>query len=221
MAHYKSNITLFLEELKATKPELEQSQQEGRALLWDKAPITPDEQKRNQMARVNSDLLGKYINIASRSAGFLVKRFNGLVDDAAMNHPLLNQLADASEVIAEMYESREYAKALRTVMDLADAVNAFVDTNKPWEIAKDPAREKELQTVCSVTLEAFRRLTLYLKPVIPEVAAKVEQFFGIAPMSWADIKQPISSQQPVNPYQHLMTRIDPVLIDKLIAANQQ
>jgi methionyl-tRNA synthetase len=172
-------------------------------------------------ARVNSDLLGKYINIASRSAGFLVKRFNGLVDDAAMTHPLLVQLADASETIAEMYESREYAKALRTVMDLADAVNAFVDTNKPWEIAKDPAREKELQTVCSVTLEAFRRLTLYLKPVIPEVAAKVEQFFGIAPMNWADIKQPISSQQAVNPYQHLMTRIDPVLIDKLIAANQQ
>ena len=172
-------------------------------------------------ARVNSDLLGKYINIASRSAGFLVKRFNGLVDDAAMTHPLLVQLADASETIAEMYESREYAKALRTVMDLADAVNAFVDTNKPWEIAKDPAREKELQTVCSVTLEAFRRLTLYLKPVIPEVAAKVEEFFGIAPMTWTDIKQPISSQQAVNPYQHLMTRIDPALIDKLIAANQQ
>ncbi|QWD80170.1 methionine--tRNA ligase [Polynucleobacter sp. MWH-Spelu-300-X4] len=172
-------------------------------------------------ARVNSDLLGKYINIASRSAGFLVKRFNGLVDDAAMSHPLLTQLADASEEIANLYESREYAKALRTVMELADAVNAFVDTNKPWEIAKDPTREKELQTVCSVTLEAFRRLTLYLKPVIPEVAANVEKFFGIAPMAWADIKQSIHSQQAVNPYQHLMTRIDPALIDKLIAANQQ
>ena len=172
-------------------------------------------------ARVNSDLLGKYINIASRSAGFLVKRFNGLVDDAAMNHPLLTQLADASEVIAEMYESREYAKALRTVMELADAVNAFVDTNKPWEIAKDTNREKELQTVCSITLEAFRRLTLYLKPVIPEVAAKVEEFFGIAPMNWADIKRSIHSRQAINPYQHLMTRIDPALIDKLIAANQQ
>lgn len=172
-------------------------------------------------ARVNSDLLGKYINIASRSAGFLVKRFNGLVDDAAMSHPLLTQLADASEEIANLYESREYAKALRTVMELADAVNAYVDTNKPWEIAKDPTREKELQTVCSVTLEAFRRLTLYLKPVIPEVAANVEKFFGIAPMTWADIKQSIHSQQAVNPYQHLMTRIDPALIDKLIAANQQ
>jgi methionyl-tRNA synthetase len=106
-------------------------------------------------------------------------------------------------------------------MELADAVNAFVDTNKPWEIAKDPTREKELQTVCSVTLEAFRRLTLYLKPVIPEVAANVEKFFGIAPMTWADIKNSIHSQQAVNPYQHLMTRIDPALIDKLIAANQQ
>jgi methionyl-tRNA synthetase len=172
-------------------------------------------------ARVNSDLLGKYINIASRSAGFLVKRFGGLVDDSAMNHPLLNQLADASEEIADLYETREYAKALRKVMELADAVNGFVDTNKPWEIAKDPAREKELQTICSITLEAFRRLTLYLKPVVPNVAAGVEKFFGISPMSWADINNSLNSKQAVQTYQHLMTRIDPALIDKLIEANQQ
>ncbi len=172
-------------------------------------------------ARVNSDLLGKYINIASRSAGFLVKRFGGIVDDAAMNHPLLTQLAEASDEIAELYESREFAKALRRVMELADAVNGFVDTNKPWEIAKDPAREQELQTICSITLEAFRRLTLYLKPVVPQVAAGVEKFFGIPAMTWGDINKPLNSQQPVQAYQHLMTRIDPALIDQLIAANQQ
>ena len=172
-------------------------------------------------ARVNSDLLGKYINIASRSAGFLVKRFGGIVDDAAMNHPLLSQLAEASDEIAELYESREFAKALRRVMELADAVNGFVDTNKPWEIAKDPAREQELQTICSITLEAFRRLTLYLKPVVPQVAAGVEKFFGIPAMTWDDINKPLNSQQPVQAYQHLMTRIDPALIDQLIAANQQ
>ncbi|MFM1806067.1 MAG: hypothetical protein RL212_326 [Pseudomonadota bacterium] len=172
-------------------------------------------------ARVNSDLLGKYINIASRSAGFLVKRFGGIVDDAAMNHPLLSQLAEASDEIAELYESREFAKALRRVMELADAVNGFVDTNKPWEIAKDPAREQELQTICSITLEAFRRLTLYLKPVVPQVAAGVEKFFGIPAMTWGDINKPLNSQQPVQAYQHLMTRIDPALIDQLIAANQQ
>ena len=172
-------------------------------------------------ARVNSDLLGKYINIASRSAGFLVKRFGGIVDDAAMAHPLLAQLAEASDEIAELYETREFAKALRRVMELADLVNGFVDTNKPWEIAKDLAREQELQTICSVTLEAFRRLTLYLKPVAPEVAAGVEKFLGIPAMTWGDINQPLNSGQAVQPYQHLMTRIDPVMIDQLIAANQQ
>jgi len=172
-------------------------------------------------ARVNSDLLGKYINIASRSAGFLVKRFGGIVDDAAMNHPLLGQLADAKDEIADLYETREYAKALRRVMELADLVNGFVDSNKPWEIAKDPSKEQELQTICSITLEAFRRLTLYLKPVVPNVAAGVESFFNIPPMSWDDVNKSLSSKQAINPYQHLMTRIDPVMIEKLIAANQQ
>jgi methionyl-tRNA synthetase len=172
-------------------------------------------------ARVNSDLLGKYINIASRSAGFLVKRFGGIVDDAAMNHPLLGQLADAKEEIADLYETREYAKALRRVMELADLVNGFVDSNKPWEIAKDPSKEQELQTICSITLEAFRRLTLYLKPVVPNVAAGVEKFFNISPMSWEDVNKSLSSKQAINPYQHLMTRIDPVMIEKLLEANQQ
>ncbi len=172
-------------------------------------------------ARVNSDLLGKYINIASRSAGFLVKRFGGIVDDAAMSHPLLGQLADAKDEIADLYETREYAKALRRVMELADLVNGFVDSNKPWEIAKDPSKEQELQTICSITLEAFRRLTLYLKPVVPNVAAGVESFFNIPPMSWDDVNKSLSSKQAINPYQHLMTRIDPVMIEKLIEANQQ
>jgi methionyl-tRNA synthetase len=172
-------------------------------------------------ARVNSDLLGKYINIASRSAGFLVKRFGGIVDDAAMSHSLLGQLADAKDEIADLYETREYAKALRRVMELADLVNGFVDSNKPWEIAKDPSKEQELQTICSITLEAFRRLTVYLKPVVPNVAAGVEHFFNIAPMSWDDVNKSLSSKQAINPYQHLMTRIDPVMIEKLIEANQQ
>ena len=172
-------------------------------------------------ARVNSDLLGKYINIASRSAGFLVKRFGGIVDDSAMSHPLLQQLADAKDEIADLYETREFAKVLRRVMELADAVNGFVDSNKPWEIAKDPSKEQELQTICSITLEAFRRLSLYLKPVVPNVATGVEKFFNIAPMTWDDINQPLSSKQAINPYQHLMTRVDPAMIDQLIAANQQ
>jgi len=171
------------------------------------------------VARVNSDLLGKYVNIASRSAGFLVKRFGGIVLDEAMNNPLLTEITFANEKIAELYEAREYAKALRTIMELADKVNAFVDENKPWEIAKDPEREADLQRVCSVTLEAFRLLTLYLKPVLPEVATSVEEFLSIAAMSWDDVQTPLSSQNPIKPYQHLMTRVEATQIEALLAAN--
>jgi len=171
------------------------------------------------VARVNSDLLGKYINIASRSAGFLVKRFGGVVSDDAINTPLLKEIAASSEKIAELYEGREYAKALRTIMELADKVNGFVDENKPWEIAKDPEREAELQRVCSVTLEAFRMLSLYLKPVIPQVAKGVEEFLSLPPQAWRDINTPLSSKNPIKPYQHLMTRVDAPQIEALLAAN--
>ena len=171
------------------------------------------------VARVNSDLLGKYINIASRSAGFLVKRFGGVVSDAAMDNPLLADIASASEKIAALYEAREYAKALRTIMELADRVNAFVDENKPWEIAKDPEREADLQRVCSVTLEAFRLLSLYLKPVLPQVTAGVEDFLSVPAMTWNDVKTPLSSQNPIKPYKHLMTRVEAPQIEALLAAN--
>ncbi len=171
------------------------------------------------VARVNSDLLGKYINIASRSAGFLVKRFGGVVSDEAMNNPLLKEISAASEKIAALYEGREYAKALRSIMELADKVNGFVDENKPWEIAKDPEREADLQRVCSVTLEAFRMLSLYLKPVIPQVATGVEEFLSLVPQSWSDINTPLSSQNPIKPYKHLMTRVEAPQIEALLAAN--
>ena len=171
------------------------------------------------VARVNSDLLGKYINIASRSAGFLVKRFGGVVSDEAMSNPLLKEIASSSDKIAELYEGREFAKALRTVMELADKVNGFVDENKPWEIAKDPEREAELQQVCSITLEAFRMMSLYLKPVIPQVASGVEEFFSLPPLSWEDIHTPLSSKNPIKPYKHLMTRVEAPQIEALLAAN--
>ena len=171
------------------------------------------------VARVNSDLLGKYINIASRSAGFLVKRFDGIVSDEAMSNPLLKEIAAASEKIAALYEAREYAKALRTIMELADKVNGFVDENKPWEIAKDPEREADLQRVCSVTLEAFRMLSLYLKPVIPQVAIGVEEFLSLPPQSWSDINTPLSSKNPIKTYKHLMSRVEAPQIEALLAAN--
>ena len=171
------------------------------------------------VARVNSDLLGKYINIASRSAGFLVKRFGGVVSDEVMNNPLLEEIRHSSEKIAALYEGREYAKALRSIMELADKVNGFVDENKPWEIAKDPVREADLQKVCSVTLEAFRMLSLYLKPVIPQVAAGVEEFLSLPSLSWNDVNTPLSSKNPIKAYKHLMTRVEAPQIETLLAAN--
>jgi methionyl-tRNA synthetase len=104
-------------------------------------------------------------------------------------------------------------------MELADKVNGFVDENKPWEIAKDPEREADLQKVCSVTLEAFRLLSLYLKPVLPQVTAGVEEFLSIPAMSWNDVKTPLSSENPIKAYQHLMTRVEAPQIEALLAAN--
>ncbi len=172
------------------------------------------------VARVNSDLLGKYINIASRTAGFLVKRFEGRVTDAAMTHPLLESIANASDSIADLYESREFAKAVRQIMELADLVNAYVDENKPWELAKDPQGSNKLHEVCSVILESFRRLSLYLKPVLPNLVTQVEEFLSIKPMQWHDIRQSLKSDMAIKPYRHLMTRVEPTQVDTLLKLNR-
>jgi methionyl-tRNA synthetase len=171
-------------------------------------------------ARVNSDIVGKYVNIASRAAGFLIKRFDARVQDSAMHHPLLATLRAAVPQIAAHYEAREYGRAVRQTMELADAVNGYVDTAKPWDLAKDPANAVALHETVTVSLEAFRLLTIALKPVLPALAAKVEAFLGIAPLSWADADTPLSSKQPINAYQHLMTRIDPKQIEALVEANR-
>ena len=172
------------------------------------------------LARVNSDVVGKYVNIASRAAGFLIKRFDARVQDAAMGHPLLATLRAAIPQIAAHYEAREYSRAVRQTMELADAVNAYVDAAKPWDQAKDPANAALLHETVSVSLEAFRLLSIALKPVLPALAAKVEAFLGVAPLAWADADTPLSSQQPINAYQHLMTRIDVKQIEALVAANR-
>jgi methionyl-tRNA synthetase len=172
-------------------------------------------------ARVNSDLVGKYVNIASRAAGFLIKRFDGRIQDSAMRHPLLATLRVAIPHIAAHYEAREYGRALRQTMELADTVNAFVDTAKPWDQAKDPANAVALHETCSVSLEAFRLLSLALKPVLPKLAQGVEAFLGIEPLTWADANRPLTAERRVNAYQHLMTRVDPKQLDALIAANRE
>jgi methionyl-tRNA synthetase len=171
-------------------------------------------------ARVNSDIVGKYVNIASRAAGFLIKRFDGRVQDSAMHHPLLGTLRAALPQIAAHYEAREYGRAMRQTMELADAVNAYVDSAKPWDQAKDPANAVALHETVSVSIEAFRLLSIALKPVLPALAENVEAFLGLAPLAWADAGRPLSSERPINAYKHLMTRVDVKQIEALLAANR-
>jgi methionyl-tRNA synthetase len=178
------------------------------------------------VARVNSDLLGKYINIASRSAGFLVKNFGGRILPSALNNPLLLNLRDKSKEVATLYEQREFAKTIRLIMEMADSVNIFVDANKPWDIAKQLKTSEsldlknELQSVCTVTLEAFRILSVYLKPVLPTLANGVEEFLNIPEMNWASIQVPLSEDRPIQAYKHLMSRVESDMIDRLLEANK-
>ncbi|WP_054285666.1 methionine--tRNA ligase [Gulbenkiania mobilis] len=172
------------------------------------------------IARVNSDLVGKYVNIASRAAGFITKRFGGTLAADLGDTALLDTLQAEAENLATAYEAREYARALRDVMGLADVVNAYVDANKPWELAKQEGQDARLQEVCTVLINAFRLLTIYLKPVLPKLAEDVEAFLDVAPLTWQDAGALLLGHT-IRPYQHLMQRIDPVLVDKLIEANKQ
>jgi methionyl-tRNA synthetase len=169
------------------------------------------------IARINSDLVGKYINIASRAAGFLSKRFGGRLsaDLGVEGRSLLDGLRHHRQALETLYEEREYGKALREVMLLADRVNEYVDQNKPWDLAKKAGQEAVLHDVCSVCIEAFRVLTIYLKPVLPALAVQVEAFLKVEPMVFADAARAIGGHT-IGDYKHLMQRVDPALLDKLL-----
>ena len=174
------------------------------------------------IARVNSDLVGKYVNIASRCAGFIGKKFDGKLAgvDTSADAEWLKPLRDAAASIAQAYEAREFGRALREIMALADAANVFVNDKKPWELAKQEGKEAELHAACSQAIEAFRLLTLYLKPVLPKVAEAVEAFLDIAPLGWTDAATPLPAGHAINAYSHLMTRVDPKLVTALVEANK-
>lgn len=169
------------------------------------------------VARVNADLIGKYINIASRASGFITKRFDGVINTAwaTDSDEFLSHIRAAAGEIRAFYENREYGKALRATMEQADYINAYVDANKPWELAKNADNNARLQEVCSRLLEAFRILTIYLKPVLPALAAKVEAQLNIGELSWADVNTPMADQHKVNAYEHLMQRVDIKVFDDL------
>ena len=168
------------------------------------------------VARVNSDLVGKYINIASRAAGFLSKRFDGRLsgDVGVEGNVVLEHLRAARPNLEELYEQREFGKAVREVMLLADRVNEYVDQHKPWDLAKQEGQEAALHDVCTVCIEAFRLLTLYLKPVLPALSRQVEAFLRIEPMTFDDASRPLGAHT-IGQYQHLMQRVDPKLLDAL------
>ena len=168
------------------------------------------------MARVNSDLIGKYVNIASRAAGFLAKRFAGKLSALSTSSAdLISAISSQKESISNWYEQREYAKALRETMLLTDRVNAYVDANKPWELAKLEGMDARLQDVCSTCIEAFRLLTIYLKPVLPALAAQVEAFLHVAPMGFADADALLGAGHTIGDYKHLMQRVDIKQLDAL------
>ncbi|WP_020651057.1 methionine--tRNA ligase [Solimonas variicoloris] len=166
--------------------------------------------------RVNSDLVGKYVNIASRCAGFIDKLFDGQLAVAMHERTLFEDFAAEADNLRELYEAGDFAGALREVMAMADDANAEIQKLAPWTLAKDEARREELQQVCTTFLNLFRQLTIYLKPVLPKIAAQVEHFLNVPALSWADAGKPLLGH-PIRTYAPLATRIDPKAIEAMLA----
>jgi len=165
-------------------------------------------------ARVNSDLVGKYVNIGSRAAGFLTKQFNGEIKAWSGQNKLVELAQTYAEKCGEWYDSREFGRALRLAMELADFTNAWLDGEKPWELAKNKQREK-LHSVCSDAIQVFRLLSLILKPVVPDLARNVEAFLNIGPLAWKDSAKTLQEGHRINEYTHLLTRVEEKQLDEL------
>jgi methionyl-tRNA synthetase len=166
------------------------------------------------IARVNSDLVGKYVNIASRCAVFLSRKFGGKLA-ATEDHPLLPQFREKAAEVAALYDQREFGKALREVMALADLANQYVDEEKPWELSKHKGSEARLQQVCSLAINLFRLLTLYLKPVLPKLAADAERFLNVPQLQWGDAAGILREGHAINEYRHLLGRVEERQLDQL------
>ena len=166
--------------------------------------------------RVNADLVGKVVNIASRCAGFINRGFDGRLADAPDAPDLEARLAGASERIAALYEAREFGKAVREIMALADAANQYIDERKPWALAKQDGREAEVQAVCSQGLNLFRILLVYLKPVLPRVAEAAEAFLQVAPLTFDDAARPLRGHR-IGAFRPLLTRVDADRVAAMVA----
>ncbi|MGR8920740.1 MAG: methionine--tRNA ligase subunit beta, partial [Gammaproteobacteria bacterium] len=170
--------------------------------------------------RVNADLVGKFVNIASRCAGFISKRFGGVLSDSVGEPALLADFIGAADGIAACYEGREYARAMREIMALADRANQYIDQNKPWEMARREGAEAELQRVCSMGIFLFRVLAAYLKPVLPVTVAAAESFLGGAALTWAGIGE-TPTGATINKFKPLMQRVEKEKIERMIEAGKE
>jgi methionyl-tRNA synthetase len=170
--------------------------------------------------KVNSDLVGKLVNIASRCAGFIARGSAGRLAQALPEPDLQASFVAAADSIAEAYEGRDFARVVREVMQLADRANLYIDQQKPWLIAKDPGRAAEVQAVCTQGLNLFRLLALYLKPVVPKLAEGAERFLGIGAQTWADAGTPLLCSS-IGTYEPLATRVDPAALKALLGASAE
>ncbi len=171
------------------------------------------------VARVNADLVGKVINIASRCAGFIAKQFDARLAPALPETELLGRFTGAGDEIAQQFEAREYNRAVRSIMALADEANRYIDEHKPWQMIKDPDRRAEVHGVCTLGINLFRVLMVYLKPVIPFTAARAEEFLNEPELSWRSLKAPLLDH-PINRFQALMTRVDEQAVAAIIEASR-
>ncbi len=171
-------------------------------------------------ARVNSDLVGKVINIASRTAGFLVKQFDGLLADQVHDPELMSQFHSQVEPIATLFERGDTAKAMREITALADAANQYIAKHEPWNMAKDPEQRDAVQLVCSQGINMFRCLAIFLKPTLPATAEKAEAFLNVDPLTWDDALTPLLGHS-INKFKPMLQRIESAQIQKMIEASKE
>lgn len=172
------------------------------------------------MQKVNSDLVGKVVNIASRSAGFIYKKYDGKLSNTCSEPELLAEIVDAGDEIATAYENREFAKAMRLIMACADKANEYIDAKKPWSLAKEEGTEQEVQDVCSVALNIFRQLVTYLAPVLPELANNTKAFLNVDSLDFTSRKDLLLGHE-INKFKPLMQRVEQKQIDTMIDASKQ
>jgi methionyl-tRNA synthetase len=169
---------------------------------------------------VNSDVVGKLVNIASRCAGFIARGSAGRLAEALPDAALYESFVAAGESVAEAYEGRDLARVVREVMLLTDRANLYIDQQKPWLMAKDPARAAEVQAVCTQGLNLFRVLCVYLKPIMPRLVAGAEKFLGLEPQSWGDVAAPLVGRT-IGTYEPLATRVDAAAVKALVGASAE